>query len=232
MRQEVTYRKAIRVAGRTGPSRRRHGVWIVAASLVLAAAVWLASEAGTALVVRQPVGSPDAILTLASHEWERLPQTARFAREHPHAIVVLTDPPVITEANCHDCRGRNGALQRMGVDETRIHHVPIVAPGTHGEAAAARAFATAHGIRRLLIVTSPYHTRRSLSTFAEVFRGSGIELGVEAADVSPPIRPGHWWWAPYDRAYVAYEWAAVGFYWWKHGVPMQISGLETKSADK
>lgn len=218
MWQEVTRRKTI-----------RRGAWMIAA-VGLAGAGWLIQQAGAALIVSHPLAAPDAIVSLASHEWERLPETARLAARHPEAVVLLTDPPVVTEANCHDCPGRVERLQALGVPPSRIRHVPIVTAGTHGEALAVRAFAAEHRLRRLVIVTSPYHTRRSLATFTQVLGATDHVLGVAPAPVSPPVRPGWWWWVPYDRAYVAYEWAAVSYYWWKHGVPLRLSGFGQKSA--
>ena len=50
----------------------------------------LGSHAGSALVVSEPLASPDAIVSLASHEWERLPAAAALARQYPEALVVLT----------------------------------------------------------------------------------------------------------------------------------------------
>ena len=74
-----------------------------------------ASAAGTLLVVSRPLPHPDAVISLSSHEWERLPATARLASDNPAAIVVLTLPQPATVYNCHDCAGRVGRLQRLGV---------------------------------------------------------------------------------------------------------------------
>ena len=72
-----------------------------------------------------------------------------------------------------------------------------------------------------MVVTSPYHTRRSLATFRQVFAGTPITIGVVPAEATSPARPDWWWWAaPYDRAYVGYEWAAITYYWFKYGVPI------------
>jgi len=176
--------------------------------LVLAAGI---RNGGTLLVVRQPLERPDAIVSLASHEWERLPAAARLARENPAASIILTLPEPVTIYNCHDCGGRIGRLQHLGIPADRVHTVPLTSPGTYGEALAVLAFTRRTPIKRLLIVTTPYHTRRSLSAFRAVFAGSGVELGVEPAD-SSPARPTSWWATPYDRAYVAYEWAATAYY--------------------
>lgn len=186
--------------------------------LALLAVGVAASSAGKLLVVSRPLAHPDAIISLASHEWERLPVTARLASAHPSALVLLTLPQPVTPYNCHDCSGRVSLLQRLGVPSDRVRILPLASPGTHGEAIATLAFARQARTRRLLIVTTPYHTRRSLATFRSVFDGSGVEIGIEPATASSPARPERWWATPYDRAYVAYEWAAAIYYAVRHHV--------------
>jgi uncharacterized SAM-binding protein YcdF (DUF218 family) len=78
-------------------------------------------------------------------------------------------------------------------------------------------FARGAGLRRLVVVTSPYHTRRSLGVFRKVFHGTDVKIGVEPA-ANSVARPARWWFGGYDRAYVAYEWAAIAYYAWKYGV--------------
>ena len=173
---------------------------------------------GTFLVAERAVERPDAILSLASHEWERLPEVARLARDYPDSRVVLTLPPVVTEFNCHDCSHRPARLGFMGVAADRIDVIPILAPGTHGEALATLSYARQARVRKLLVVTSPYHTRRSLATFQKVFAGSGVELGVRPATASSAADPVHWWRTPYDRWYVRYESLAIVYYSLRYGV--------------
>jgi uncharacterized SAM-binding protein YcdF (DUF218 family) len=200
------------------PTPGKRGVLLaIAAGLVL---LFVIGRAGPALVVSAPLDMPDAIVSLASHEWERLPLTASLAGRYPGATVVLTLPQPATAFNCHDCGGRVGRLARLGVGRERVQVVPLTAGGTHGEALALRGYAIDHQLRRLLLVTSPYHTRRSLATFETVFDGTGIRVGIEPASATSPARPTWWWAAGYDRAYVAYEWAATAYYRFKHGVPL------------
>ena len=184
---------------------------------ILAAAGLVLRDAGTMLVVKQPLENPDAIVSLASHEWERLPGAAELAQATPSAVVVLTLPQPATIFNCHDCSGRVGRLQRLGVPSERVRIVPLTLGGTYGEAVALLAFARRSAIHRIVVVTTPYHTRRSLAVFRNIFAGSGIAIGVEPARASP-ARPGRWWATGYDRAYVAYEWAAIVYYAVRHGV--------------
>ena len=189
-------------------------------------------HAGTALVLERKLEHPDAILSLASHEWERLPAAAQLARTNPSALVILTLPQPSTPHNCHDCNGRLDRLQRMGVPPERVRIVPQApaSSGTYGEALAARSFARRTPIRRLLIVTTPYHTRRALAAFRSVFQGSGVEVGIEPAVASSPARPERWWETPYDRAYVAYEWAAIVYYAFNFRVAPWL-GAEPSSSD-
>ena len=191
---------------------------VLGAVALVAVVLWAGSVAGTALVVERPIASPDAIISLASHEWERLPETTRLAHRYSSAQVLLTVPSEITEYNCDDCGHRVGQLVKNGVSINRIRVLPITLSGTFGEAAAAREFSQSVRIRRLLVVTSPYHTRRSLAIFQSAFKGTGIEIGIEPASATSPAHPAAWWRYPYDRWYVAYEWAAIPYYFVRHGV--------------
>ena len=197
-------------------SRRRS--WLAALLVVIAALVGLGTRAGSFLVVERPIASPDAIISLASHEWERLPETIRLAHRYPDALVLLTLPPVVNEYNCHDCAHRVDLLRSNGISERLIRVLPIKLSGTFGEAAVAFDFARHEHIRRLLVVTSPYHTRRSLATFRSVFDDSGVDIGIEPAIATSQARPYAWWRTPYDRWYVRYEWAAMAYYVVRHGV--------------
>ena len=170
-----------------------------------------ASHAGTALVVSVPLDDPQAIVSLGSHEWERLPAAAALAKAHPKALVFLTVPKVATKYNCHDCEGRAARLVAAGVPTAQIVMLPFRVSNTRDEAVAARAECTQRGLQRLLVVTSPYHTRRTRDTFADVFAGSDVSIGVVPSSASP-ARPEQWWKAPYDRAYVRYEWAAIAYH--------------------
>jgi uncharacterized SAM-binding protein YcdF (DUF218 family) len=174
--------------------------------------------AGSALVVSSPLSAPDAIVSLASHEWERLPATAELARRHPRALVVLTLPQPVTQFNCHDCVHRAERLMNAGVAVGRIRVVPLTVGGTYGVAVAVRGLVTEHHLRSVLVVTSPYHTSRSMATFRQVLGEDGVTVGVVPASKTSPARPEIWWARSYDRAYVTYEWAAVLYYRVRHGV--------------
>lgn len=197
---------------------------IAAALLVASALVWTAAaQAGSALVVRRDLPGPDALLMLASHEWERLPALAHLARMTPGAVVLLTEPAHPTPENCHECDRRVAQLAELGVETVRVEVLPGVT-NTYDEAVAALEYCGRQSISRLMVVTSPYHTRRSLATFSAVFAGSGTVVGVRPAFPQSPAAPERWWRGSYDRAYVRYEWAALVWYALRYQVsPLAMS---------
>jgi uncharacterized SAM-binding protein YcdF (DUF218 family) len=195
---------------------------IVVLTLFIPIVLWALRHAGQELVVSKDVGPPDAIVMLASHEWERLPAAAEVARKFPSSLVILTIPVNVTRFNCHLCSERPAWLQREGVPAERIVQLaPNPSSNTYGEALATRAYAASHPLRRIVVVTSPYHTRRAMRVFEHVMIGTGVEVGVLPASAHSPANPGRWFWYPYDRHYVAYEWAALVEYRFKYGVPLR-----------
>ncbi len=202
-------------------SRRRFVLRLLLAGIPATAVLaWPAAKAGDGLIVERAIASPDAIIMLASHEWERLPAAAALARRHPAAIVMITIPLVVTTYTCHRCGERIDWLAAEGVPEWRVRALRG-ASNTHGEALAALRYSRHEKFARLAVVTSPYHTRRSLATFTKVFEGSGIEVGVVPASPAQ-ARPDRWWLTPYDRNYVRYEWAALFHYRVKYGVRLDL----------
>lgn len=197
--------------------RRRLFVGGIALALAIAVILW---GAGAVLVVSVNATPPDAIVSLASHEWERLPEAARLAHRYPASIVILTVPPHVTPHNCHDCAQRVAWLAHAGVPSSRVRVLNIEGDGTYAEARTCRHFAESQpSIRRVLVVTSPYHTRRALAAFRDAFNDTNTIVGV-ASGTESPARPRRWWLAPYDRWYVGYEWLATAYYiGWHHISP-------------
>lgn len=195
--------------------RRRLVSLAVAGSAISLVVLW---RAGEWLIVAREISRPDAILLLASHEWERLPAVAERARQVPSAAVLLSVPRVITRYNCHRCLERGDWLVSLGVAPEQLARLPRGVASTHDEAIAALAYCRSQGYRRLLVVTSRYHTRRALATFEHVFDGSGVEVGIEASVRHSRAMPARWWSDPYDRWYVRYEWAAIVFYLVRYGI--------------
>jgi uncharacterized SAM-binding protein YcdF (DUF218 family) len=170
------------------------------------------------LIVSEEIDAPDAIVVLASHEWERLPVAALIAHRHPAARVWLTLPVEVTEHNCFECADRVEWLTAEGIAEQRVTVLPQRVVNTYDEARATAAFVHAHPVDRLVIVTSAYHGRRALATFRHLFTRTGVRAHVGLAPALSSAQPARWWRRRYDRDYVAYEWAGIVYYALRYGV--------------
>jgi uncharacterized SAM-binding protein YcdF (DUF218 family) len=199
---------------------------LVVTGVVFAAVAVPAAGAGSALVVERSLAQPDALVSLASHEWERLPTVARLAQAVPEAVVLLTRPAKPTAANCHLCEQRVSWLEGLGTPADRVLVLSRPVRNTRDEARAVADYRRNHPIETVMVVTSPYHARRALAVFVAEL-GSAVQVGVTPALDDSPAQPRRWWRAPYDRAYVAYEWTALVWYALRYGV----SPLAGASAD-
>jgi len=70
-------------------------------------------------------------------------------------------------------------------------------------------YCQAQGARKVLVVTDPYHTRRSALTFSWVFRKSNIEVCIVSSGVYGKYLPpdGYWW---FDFATLKTVWLEFG----------------------
>jgi uncharacterized SAM-binding protein YcdF (DUF218 family) len=174
---------------------------------------------GPWLIREQPLDRPDAILVLGSHEHERLPHAARLARQWPEADVLLTQPVFPTPLNCQDCEQRGSTLERAGVARGRVRILRPRVRTSFDEMRAAAGWVEASGKRRLLVVTSPYHTRRVRALARALLPRHWV--GIAACPVADGLaRP--WWSRRYDRRYVIYEAAAIVSNAWRHGIPPRL----------
>lgn len=102
--------------------------------------------------------------------------------------------------------------------ECRLDERPAVflenSTDTRTDAELALQYSRGNNLKSLLIVTSPYHTRRTQLVFNSIFRGSGIEtIVISAGDYGKLVPPSGPWWR--DRATVETIWLEFGkiLYW-------------------
>ena len=201
------------------PARVRWLRRLIAVTLAVAVLLLVSIPAGPWLVRERPLDVPDAILVLGSHEFERLPHAATLAARWPRAVVLLTQPVTVTPFNCHDCANRVSTLQRAGVARARVQILEPRVRNTFDEMSAAAGWLDSHRRQRLLVVTSPYHTRRAHALAAAVM--PTVAVGVAACPVEGGLA-WPWWSRRYDRRYVIYELAALLNNSWRHGIPPRL----------
>lgn len=188
--------------GRTVPlfpgSILRWGRWAL-----LLPGMWLfAFLAAEGLIVRSDLRRAEAIVVLAgsSTYLERTHRAAQVFHEGLAPRIILTNDNLKSgwsaeqERNPLFVERAADELIRMGVPKESIELVPGDVSSTYDEAIQLNRYAAQHGLRSILIVTSAYQSRRARWTFGQVFRGSGVLIGL--APVTPgqqAPRPGTWW---------------------------------------
>jgi len=83
-------------------------------------------------------------------------------------------------------------LVKLGVPAAAIIVPDRLHNNTAQEAQTLHALATQHGWRRIIVVTSPYHTRRAGFAIRRELNGTGIDVEMRASRYEP-MHPGRWW---------------------------------------
>ena len=216
--------KAVK-ARAAGKAKRRRLVLLIA--LLGAAALWpvLAWAGAHLLIVKSELAAADAIVVMSGSATyrERADWAAKLYREGRAPIVILTNDSLKSgwdnkeERNPYFYELAARELQRLGVPESKIQVVSDIALGTYEESVGVRDYASAHQLKRLLVVTSAYHTRRTLWSLRHACEGSGIEIGID----SPPPgwqtpAPARWWWRRWGWKVVAGEYVKLIYYWMRY----------------
>jgi uncharacterized SAM-binding protein YcdF (DUF218 family) len=198
---------------------------LVVALLLLAVSPFCAWLAARLLIVKAGIPSPDAIVILSGSSTyvERAGKAAQLYRDGRAPKILLTDDGLIggwdhrEERNPHYYEMTAKRLQQQGVPEDRIQVIPGLALGTYEESVLIRDYASAHNLKRILIVTSAYHSRRALWSIRRACEGSGIEVGIES---SPPgwqtPTPWLWWAHRWGWKVVGGEYVKMIYYWTKY----------------
>lgn len=191
--------------------------------VICAAALWpfLAWLGATLLIVKRELPAADAIVVLSGPATylERVNWAARLYRDGRAPIVVVSNEGLLSvwsqaeERNLyfHELSARE--LQRRGVPNDKIAVVSGIGAGTFQESSRIRDFATERQLKRLLIVTSAYHSRRALWSMRRAAEGSPLEIGITAA---PPglqtPAPATWWLHRWGWQVVAAEYVKLAYY--------------------
>ena len=182
--------------------RPRHGLLFKLAllcGLLLPLVAWLAA---LLLITDAPLDTADRIVVLAgsSSYQERVWEAAKLLREGRSNRILITNDdrrgpwsqeeqrnPFFYERSLEE-------LKNAGVPADSIEVLKQPVSSTQDEAVVVKAYAQGHGLRSILVVTSPYHSRRALWIFNHEFAGTDTRVGLVHVDLdaSPPP-PATWW---------------------------------------
>jgi len=136
------------------------------------------------LVVDRPLQHADALVVMAGEVSIRLPAAARLFKEGKADKILLTNDGVFSawsekkQRNLYQVEWAEDELLKMQVPGKAIVKLSYSSSGTIHDALNTRKYLLDNGVKSIIIVTSDYHTRRSLWSFEKVLRGHPVTIGV------------------------------------------------------
>ena len=197
------------------PAARR--ALLAALVLVIACVAWFLYYGGRFLQHDDPLQKADAILMLGGARAERCLEAYELYRAGYAPLIVLSPGRqeqaelLLREKGIRLPREvdlQRDVLQQLGVPADRTLMLSVAVDNTAQEAEALHDLVRARGWRRVIVVTSKYHTRRSRFGFRREFAGSGTEIIVRSSRFDPSD-PAHWWRARPDVRFVLEEWGKL-----------------------
>lgn len=160
--------------------------------------LWLPAV-GEFLVVSDPLQKADALVILSGDENERVAAGAQLFQQGYADRFVLTDMrlDIPSSQGVYAANVTRKAVAQ-GVPVDRILIVPGQMASTDEEVVQIKEFTISQGFHSIIVVTSPYHTRRADWLLHEAFRGSDVSLIVRPA-LNRVYRAAFWWQNPQDR---------------------------------
>lgn len=184
---------------------------------------WVAARS---LIVHAELASADVIVVLSgsSAYRERTQKAAELYTQGRAPLVLLTNDNArggwssAQQRNPYFVERATDELIRLGVPAEKIRVVPGVVSSTRDESELLRNYAREQRFRSVLVVTSPYHSRRALWSFRRSFANSDTNIGLEPAlggSLTPS--PAFWWLQPAGWRNVGGEYLKLIYYWFKYG---------------
>jgi uncharacterized SAM-binding protein YcdF (DUF218 family) len=167
-------------------------IFILAVCAVLyLARVPLLRMAGEFWVVDEPPETSDVIVVLSgdNYDAERATRAASLFKSGMAPRVLATGRALRSYATTTDLMKRD--LVEHGVPDGAIVPFTHKADDTRDEAAAVSEFVASHGWKKILLVTSNYHTRRSQYIYEHTLPANDQLLTVAAPDSD--YDPNYWW---------------------------------------
>jgi len=140
------------------------------------------------LVVNAPLQHADALVVMAGEIPVRLQAAARAYFNGKADKILLTNDGILggwseeKQRNLYQVEWAEEELLKMKIPENAIVKLAYSSSGSVYDALNTRTAVVKMGIKSITVVTSDYHTRRSLWIFERVFRGLPVKIGVYSAD--------------------------------------------------
>ena len=196
-----------------------------AIALSLAAVVAAPGPLARFLIVRSEPLSGDALVVLAGSPLydERIDHAIRLYKQGRARSIILTNDGVRggwsrrRQRNVSPIERGKDAITDAGIDARNLVLLTQRVRSTFDEAVAVRGALKAGAVRRVVIVTSPYHSRRALWIFRRALGNEGVLVGIDPVppgSLSPP--PETWWRSRQGWHSVALEYLKLPYYLVRH----------------
>ena len=168
-------------------------------------------QLGSHLVVRDRLRPADAIVVMAGDQ-TRPVHAAALYREGYAPELLLTNLPLPSLQGRRTYLNQIGlAANQHGVPREAMTIVPGVGVSTYQEVFNLLDFVQPQGYERLIVVTSPSHTRRTRMIFGDVFVHADIEISVQPV-AAHPYRPRDWFMTAQQRRDTWAEYVKLALY--------------------
>ena len=167
---------------------------------------------GSVLIRSDRLARADMIVVLGSHRAQRTVEAGTLFKEGwSGRILLLRSPgdlnrPALRRMGIHMpvwIDVQKDVLMQMGVPSSAIAESSVELGNTREEAEYIGQEARRGGMSRVIVVTSPYHTRRA-GSYVRRAAGPSVEV-LMRANRYERVDPDHWWQRPIDRSDVVFE---------------------------
>lgn len=160
------------------------------------------------LVFERLTPHADVAVVLAGGYGEREEKAAALYRQGVVSTLLVSGGPVVLGIPYADLMKRY--LVRLGVPTENIL-CEAKSESTYDNAVFTKTIIQQHRYKRILLVTSRFHSRRSFSIFQKVYKGLPVHLYMIAANDNVDA---YRWWHSHEMAdKVLTEWAKTLIYW-------------------
>jgi uncharacterized SAM-binding protein YcdF (DUF218 family) len=201
---------------------KKYRRWIIPAVLVLLLAMLYAMRRpimrgfGNILIEEHTFEPCEALFVLSGNPDSRAKEAANLFKKGAAPKIICTGEsvPELLEAmklTVRECELSQIKLIEYGIDETAIELLPI-GTSTREEADAIQAYCQNHKIKKAMVISDRFHTRRICYAFQEQFEKAGISLIVRGAP-SLSYSESMWWAKENGLIMVNNEYIKLLYYW-------------------
>jgi len=141
---------------------------------------------GAFLITGDVLEPGDAVVVLGGGTEQRVTEAVHLVKEGYGHWLIITEPGEVAPGEGSGSQVFRWVAILDGISPDVILITEKTAANTYQEATAVLATMQQHQLKSIIVVTDPFHTKRTQLIFRSVFAGSGLTVRVH------PV-PGHWY---------------------------------------